>query len=399
MGLPANGVSRRRFPSLLSASAALALETSCSRIDRGTIVPYTRKQEAQDAGKPILLLTEAMASPTRRALFEELKRALPTLHHAAWEPAASQPEILATRALYGEVVLPWLRFERAEVILALQADFLGSDGNAAAHIPDFAARRAVSRPTDPMNRLWVIEGCMTLTGANADERLPVQPSSIAPLVFALARFLNESCGVPLPWGLSAEGLKPFALEVVAKRLDLEPALLKTLGEDLKRAGKSASVIAGPALPPEGHVACQLLNTMLGAEGHTVDATLAAPCPELLTFAGLQELLQQAAQGMFTVAIFWGTNPAYSFPHASAWKSAVAKIPMRVRIGLCEDETALDCRWALPEHHWLEAWGDFEPAANLLSLRQPTIGALHDTRQGEDILLSYLRALGVKAPPT
>jgi molybdopterin-containing oxidoreductase family iron-sulfur binding subunit len=73
--------------------------------------------------------------------------------------------------------------------------------------------------------------------------------------------------------------------------------------------------------------------------------------------------------------------------------------MRVRIGLYEDETALDCRWALPEHHWLEAWGDFEPAANLLSLRQPTLGALHDTRQGEDVLLSYLRALGVKAPPT
>jgi molybdopterin-containing oxidoreductase family iron-sulfur binding subunit len=489
MGLLANGISRRRFLSLLSASAAFALETSCSRIDRGTIVPYSRKpeevipgvaayyastfqeglvthgvlvktregrpihvegnpehplsrgktslravgdvlglydpdrlrgpladgasatweraeqevtkalQEARDAGKPILLLTEAVLSPTRRALLEELKRALPTLHHAAWEPAASQPEILASRALYGEVVLPQLCFERAEVVLTLQADFLGSDGNAAAHIPDFAARRAVSRPTDPMNRLWVIEGCMTLTGANADERFEVQPSSIAPLVFALARFLNESCGVPLPSGLSAEGLKPFELEVLAKRLDLEPALLKALGEDLRRAGKSALVLAGPALPQEAHVACQLLNTMLGAEGHTVDATLAAPCPELLTFAGLQDLLQEAAQGMFPVAIFWGTNPGYSFPHASVWKSAVAKIPMRIQIGLYEDETSLDCRWALPEHHWLEAWGDFEPAANLLSLRQPTIGALHDTRQGEDILLSYLRALGVKAPPT
>jgi molybdopterin-containing oxidoreductase family iron-sulfur binding subunit len=489
MQLPADGISRRRFLSLLSASAALAVDTACSRIDRGTIVAYSRKpeevipgvatyyastfqeglvtqgvlvktregrpihvegnpehplsggraslravgdvlglydpdrlrgplaeetpstweqaeqeitkalQEARDAGKPILLLTEAVVSPTRRALLEELKGALPTLRHAAWEPAASQPEILATRALYGEVVLPRFHFERAEVVLSLQADFLGSDGNAAAHIPDFAARRAVSGPTDSMNRLWVIEGCMTLTGANADERLQVRPSSIAPLVFALARFLNESCDVPLPSGLSAEDLKPFELEVLAKRLDIEAGLLRALSEDLKRAGKSALVLAGPALPPEAHVACQLLNIMLGAEGHTVDATLASPCPELLTFAGLRDLLKEAAQGVFTTAIFWGTNPAYTFPDASAWKNAVAKIPMRVRIGLYEDETALDCRWRLPEHHWLEAWGDFEPAANLLSLRQPTIGALHNTLQGEDILLSCLLAMGGKAPRT
>jgi molybdopterin-containing oxidoreductase family iron-sulfur binding subunit len=73
--------------------------------------------------------------------------------------------------------------------------------------------------------------------------------------------------------------------------------------------------------------------------------------------------------------------------------------MKIRIGLYEDETALDCRWRLPEHHWLEAWGDFEPAADLLNLRQPTIGAIHNTRQAEDILLSILRALGVAAPPS
>jgi len=59
--------------------------------------------------------------------------------------------------------------------------------------------------------------------------------------------------------------------------------------------------------------------------------------------------------MFGIAIFWRTNPAYDFPQESAWKKAVAGIPLRIRIGLHEDETALDCQWRLPEHHWLEAW--------------------------------------------
>jgi Fe-S-cluster-containing dehydrogenase component/anaerobic selenocysteine-containing dehydrogenase len=486
----ADGISRRRFLGFLSASAALALgASSCSTIDRGKIVPYTRKPEgtipgmatyyastfqeglitqgvlvktregrpihvegnaehaisrgktslravadllglydpdrlrnpsadgipsswekaeqeipqalkaARDAGRPVLLLTEAVVSPTRNALIGDLKRALPRLHHAAWEPAVSQPEMLAARALYGEAVLPKLRFDRADVILSLQADFLGSDGNASALIRDFAARRGISGPTESMNRLWVIEGCMTLTGANADQRLQVRPSKVAALVFALARFLNELYGLPLPKGVKTEGLRSFDLDSQAKGLGIEAHVLRALAEDLKRAGKSAMVLAGPALPREAHVACQLLNCLLGAEGHTVDATLAPPGPEILTFAGLQDLLKQASEGAFAAAIFWGTNPAYTFPQASLWKSAVTKIPTKIRIGLYEDETALDCRWRLPEHHWLESWGDFEPAADFLSLRQPTIGAIHNTRQGEDILLSWLRILGADTSQT
>jgi Fe-S-cluster-containing dehydrogenase component len=485
-----DALSRRRFLNLISASAALALGTgSCSKIDRGKIVPYTGKPEevvpgvatyyastfqeglvtegvlvktregrpilvegnaehtisrgkislramadvlglydpdrlrrpseggapstwekadqeiaealraVRDAGAPFLLLTEALISPTRRALIEELRAALPSLRHAAWEAAAPQPEIAASRTLYGEALMPRLRFDRAEVILSLQDDFLGTNSNAPAFIRDFAARRGVSSPGDSMNRLWVIEGCMTLTGANADQRLQARPSQIAPLAFALARILNDVHGVPLPRDLNPESLRSFDPEALANRLGIKPGVLPALAEDLKRAGRSALVLAGASLPPEAHVACHLLNNMLGAEGHTVDTEFAVPGPEPLTFAGLRELLDEAARGTFPLAFFWGTNPGYSYPDAAAWKNAVANIPLKIRIGLYEDETALACRWRLPEHHWLEAWGDFEPSADLLSLRQPTIGAIHDSRQGEDILLSCLRALGRDVPPT
>ncbi len=488
--LPLDGISRRRFFSLLSASAALALgASSCSRIDRGKIVPYTKRpaeiipgvatyyastfqeglftsgvlvktregrpihvegntednlshgktglraigdvlglydpdrlrnpsrdgtpatwetadqeiiqafKSARDAGKQVLLMTGAVVSPTQRALIESMRRTVPLLRHAVWEPAVSQPDMLAARSLYGEFVLPRLRFDRADVILSLQADFLGSAESAPAYIQEFASRRSISKPTDPMNRLWAVEGCMTLTGANADQRLQVRPSKIAPLIFALARFLHELYGVPLPEGLNAAHLKDFNLDSEAGDLGIAPNVLRALAEDLRRAGKSSLVIAGQALPLEAHVAAHLLNAMLGAEGYTQDAALAPAVPELLTSAGLQDLLREAAQGAFAAAIFWGANPAYSCPQASLWKNAAAKIPMKVRIGLYEDETALDCRWRLPEHHWLESWGDFEPAADLLSLRQPAMGAIHNSRQGEDTLLSWFRALGLDTQPS
>jgi Fe-S-cluster-containing dehydrogenase component/anaerobic selenocysteine-containing dehydrogenase len=486
--IPADGIPRRRFLSLLSASAALALGASCSKIDRGKIVPYTKRpdelipgepafyasafqeslvahgvlvktregrpihiegnpeypsfqgktslrvvgdilglydpdrlrgpvkdghastwetaeaeiamamKKARDAGKPILLLTEAILSPTRKALIEALRQAVPTLLHASWEPAISQPGIVAAKAFYGEFILPRLRMDRAEVILSFQADFLGNDGNAPALMRGFAAHRSISSPAESMNRLWVAEGYMSLTGANADQRLKVRPSRIAALAFGLAHYLHKSLGLTLPAGVEGEILKSFDLDSLAQTLEISPGLLKTLGNDLYHARNAALVLAGPTLPFETHVACHLLNAMLGAEGNTIDRSCAVSAPDLLTYSELGSLLKKASRGDFAAALFWGANPAYSFPDSSLWKSAAAGIPLTARIGLYEDETALDCQWRLPEHHWLEAWGDFEPSADLLVLRQPTIGAIYDTKQGEDILLSCLRALGVQTGP-
>ncbi len=484
-----DAISRRRFLTLLSASATLALGASCSKVDRGTIVPYTRRpgetipgvadyyastfqeglathgvlvknregrpihiegnaehpisqgmpslramgdllglydpdrlrapshegksstwEEAQKAmarafidsrsgDKAVLLLTHALMSPSQKALVSDLKLAVPNLYHAAWEPGAANSEALASAALFGKAVIPRLHFNRADVIVSLQSDFLGADANAPVFIRDFSARRAITQPTETMNRLWVIEAGMTLTGANADQRLQVRPSRTSALAFALARLLNESHSLPLPPGLDPEKLKQFALAPMAESLSVEPSILRQLAADLGRAQKSALVVAGPMLPPEAHLACHLLNLMLGAEGTTVDFESGLPSPELLTFAELRELFQDAAQGKFAAAIFWDSNPAYAFPDNSVWKSAIARIPETFRIGLYEDETALDCAWRLPEHHWLEAWGDFQSAPDFVSLRQPVIGAIHNTRQAEEFLLSCLRGMGVRTSPS
>jgi Fe-S-cluster-containing dehydrogenase component len=479
-----DAISRRRFLSLLSASAALALGTSCSRIDRGTIVPYTRTPgeiipgvaayyattfqegiatfgvlaktregrpihiegnpdhpssrgktslramgdllglydpdrlrapvykgkpsswaEAENAltqslsnarfkNKRILLLTGAVMSPTQKKLIADLKQAVPGLLHAAWEPLAPQSEMNAMKALYGEALIPTLHLDRADVVLSLQSDFLGTDSNAPVHIQDFAARRTISQPTDPMNRLWVLEGNMTLTGFNADQRLPIRPSQIAGLAFALARHLNDAYSLPIPSGLRSEPLKTFSIESAAQRAGIDAPILKLLAADLARAGKSALVLAGPALPPDAHIACQLLNTMLGAIGNTIDIQSAPPSPELLTILELQILFREAAEGQFSAGIFWGANPAYALRN-STWKSAIGKIQETYRIGLYEDETALDCSWRLPEHHWLEAWGDFESTSDFTGLRQPVIGAIHDTRQAEDLFLSCMRKMNIR----
>ena len=483
-GLPAeildlypDGISRRRFLSLLSASAALAVGASCSKIDRGSIVPYTKNpgeikpgvaayyastfqegwnvqgvlvktregrpihiegnpehpvsrgtvslramgdllglydpdrlrapsfkgdsstweeaigamtqalENARSGDKPVLLMTGAVISPSQAALIGDLRSALPGLRHVCWEPLGSQTHFTVNS------VVPKFSLSRAEVILSLQSDFLGNDGNAPVFIRDFAAWRRISGSSDRMNRLWVFEGPMTLTGANADERVRVRPSGIAALVFALIRLLNETHNVPLPQGLREENLEPFAPEAVTATLRVDRGKLKRLAMDLARARRKALVLAGPSLPSEAHFACRLLNAMVEAEGNTVDFKYGIRIPGMLSHPELRALLEEAAGGRIPAAIFWGANPAYAFPEESLWTKAIANIPDAFRIGFYEDETARDCSWRLPEHHWLESWGDFQSSFDYISLRQPAIGPLHNSLQGEDILLSCMKNVG------
>ena len=344
---------------------------------------------ARSGRKPVLLLTGGLLSPTRKALIKDLRRALPGLRHAAWEPALGESEAAALQECFGDLRRPRLLLDRAKLILALEADLIGGDRTE--EIAGFAANRTQS----PMNRLYACEGRMTLTGANADQRIPWRPSRAAALGFALARALHEE-GVSLPAGMDPAALSGFKLDALGREHGADPRLLRGLVRDLKQAGRAALVAAGPALPPPAHAAAFLLNSMLGAEGTTVDASQSPPAEALAGLKDLSALLREAGRGEFAAALFWGVNPAYAFPDQGLWKAAVGHIPFKVRIGLHLDETAEACELVLPEHHWLEAWNDFEPALNLISLQQPAIGPLYETRQGEDVLLAVARGLGVSA---
>ncbi len=354
------------------------------------IVPALKA--AASGGKPVLLLTPAVISPTRQAVIADLRRVLPGLRHVAWEPALALAD-RTVASLYEPSVTPRYRVERATVIAAFDADFLGTMGNAVASIAGFAKNRRPAKPGDPMNRLYAIESGMSLTGSKADVRMPVRPSGAAPIAFAVANALHTRHGRALPAGLPAAVLAPFAIPAVAKRYGVDAAALTALVDDLAAAGPQSLVLAGPSLPVEAHAAVALLNTMLGAEGHTVDATFAVETPALATPAEMAQLTHDLASGTYAAAILWDVNPTYAMSDGRAFDAALEKVPLKIRLGLQADETAGRCDAVLPVNHWLESWNDFEPSLDLLSVQQPLIRPLYDTRQGDEILLRWAKALG------
>ena len=331
---------------------------------------------AKAAGKPVLLLSGAVASPTRKALLADLRAALPTLEHLAYEPAAGDAAEEAAKASFGQPVEIQPRLAGAKVILSLGADFLnGEDPEAQAA---WGAQRRLKDAHDAINRLWVLEGPLTLTGTNADQRVPVAPSRLAAVAFALARDLAAK-GVALPAGTDLSAI-PAQTEVPTKTWS-------NLVKDLQRAGRAAVVLCGAQMPAEAHQAAHLLNAMLDSEALALN-----PVEPLATVKDLDGAVQAMAAGRYAAVLFWDANPAFTFPRASTWKEAVSKVPFRAWIGTVEDETAAGCHLVLPENHWLESWGDFGTPGAVV-LQQPTIGTLYDTKQGEDILLGALKALG------
>ena len=340
---------------------------------------------AKATGKGVLLISGATVSPTRKALLADLKAALPTLEHLAWEPAAGDGAEEAGRASYGQSVEVRPRLAQAKVILSLGADFLnGEDPEALAA---WGAQRRLKTAHDPISRLWVLEGPLTLTGTNADQRVPVAPSRLAATAFALARDLAAH-GLKLPAGTDLSALPAGA----PKGTDIPAATWSSLVQDLAHAGRNAVVLCGDPMPAEAHQAAHLLNAMLGSE-----AVAVTPAEPLATVKDLEAAAQAMAAGRYAAVLFWDVNPAYAFPRTQAFRAAVARVPFRAWVGQVEDETSALCPVLLPEHHWLEAWGD-AATPGTLALRQPTIGNLYDTRQGEDVLLAALRALGAPAAP-
>ncbi len=341
-------------------------------------------RRARADGRSVLLLTGAVASPSRKALIADLMAALPTLKHVAWDAAAGDAADEGARQAFGQAVETVPRLDKAEVILSLGSDFLnGADVEAVAA---FASKRRPGRTDGAMNRLWVLEGPMTLTGANADQRFPVKPSRLAPLAFALAKELNARHAVALPAGADLSAV-PAGMP---RGVDIPARVWTRLVDDLAAARRRAVVLCGQEMPAEAHLAAHLLNAMLGSEA--VDLRAAEP---LASCRDLESAARDMASGQCAAAILWDVNPALAFPRAAEWRDAFTKVPFRAWIGLIEDESSAQCDLVLPENHWLESWDDFG-FGPIVTLRQPTIGTLYDTRQGEDILLAGMKSLGVRA---
>jgi len=320
---------------------------------------YIDKLRAQlGSGEGLAFLVEEVHSPTRERLRTELEKAFPKMTWCVYEPALSDAQSYATRVSFGENVRLIPRFDRADIVLALDSDFLDCGEGDLASARAFTARRRVKSASDTMNRLYVVENRFTITGAMADHRLRLPASQIALFTYLLAGKVgaqaNDSGLSSLLGTLTAPSGTP----------EFDEAWLNELAADLVAKSGSSLVLAGQQQPVVVQLLAYAINSTLKNIGRTV---VVREFGRNQNNKSILQLADRMSRGEIKQLFIFGGDPVYNAPRAIAqdpdkkfpidWTDLQKKVPEVVRLGYHEDQTSAISQWHVPMAHYLESWGD------------------------------------------
>ena len=297
-----------------------------------------------------------------------------------YEAVGNEEVSMGQELSYGKACLPGYAFDEADVVVSLGADFLETWGTSIENSRAWAKRR---KPGSNMSKLISFESMMSITGANSDERYPVRPGDEYLIALALAHEITGQAK-----------FADYSAEKVAHQIGgvITAAAIKKTAKALEAArGKSIIVAGGIGAKTKDALALQIvvnfLNSHLGNEGKTIDGNLwryaAGP--------GTSEIIKLIADmnsGRVGALVIHGANPVYSLPASMGFEAALKKVPFVVATSDRADETAKFANYIATANHYLENWGDASANAMVVSLQQPAMAPLFDSRSFEDSLLAW-----------
>ncbi len=329
---------------------------------------------AKQAGRRVVLLTGTVHSPATRAASERFLAAHAGSQHIAYDPLSASAIASAHQQTHNLRAVPRYRFERADVIVSLNADFLGTWITPVEYTAAYREGRVPQGDAPQMSYHLQIESRVSLTGCNADERWVVPPETAGAMAVRLADALARRAGRDL--------------EQKLPDVPVEEAKIAALVERLWQARGRALVVCD-SQDVTTQIACNMINDLLGSYGKTVEITPASQ-QRLGDESQVGDLVDKLHRGEIGVLVIAGVNPVYDLPIGGELAELLGgeNAPFVVRLAQHADETANVAACVCPESHWLEAWGDAEPVVGVASLSQPTIAALGSTRTLLECLLAW-----------
>ncbi len=323
------------------------------------------------SGKQIRIVSSTINSPSSLRVINDFIAQYPTTKLVNYDPISLTGIIQANQNSFGKAVLPRYSFDKADVIVSFGADFLGPWISQAEHMRQYVSKRShQALEGKKMSRHIQFESRMSLTGSNADTRIPVKPSEEG---VALINLYNAISGTSLP------GSKKLSSAAADTAITLA-------AKELVAAKGRALVVAG-----SNDVAIQVLvnaiNSLLGSYGTTID--LDNPSYQYKgNDAEMVALLNDMKSGQVGAVFFLNANPVYNYYQSSAFADALKKVRLRVSFADYADETASQCNVIATNSHFLESWGDENSVEGYYTIVQPTINPVYDSRKAEQSLLVW-----------
>ncbi|WP_298484331.1 TAT-variant-translocated molybdopterin oxidoreductase [uncultured Maribacter sp.] len=317
----------------------------------------------KDSGKQVVFLTQSYASPSTSRLIEQYKVTNPNINHVVYDAISQDAALNAFEKRYGERALVDYDFEKADIIVSFGADFIG-DWQGGGYNSGYSKGRVPKN--GKMSKHVQFEANMSLSGANADKRVPLTPMQQK---VALAKLYAKLSGT------SAGGEIPAYAEQA----------LESIASAIKKNKKGSVVVTG--LDDVNAQAVVLaINEML--ESRAYDA-LAPRYVRQGSVKALNTLISDMNSGKVGVLVMDGVNPMYSLPNAAEFKSGLEKVSLSVAFSTNWNETTELTTYIAASNHYLESWGDVEIKKGHYGLMQPAIKELFDTRQFQSSLLKWM----------
>ncbi len=324
---------------------------------------------AASSGKQITIVSNTVNSPSTLAAIAAFATKFPTVNHVQYDAVSYSGIIEANKASFGKAVVPSYNFEKANVIVSVAADFLGTWLAGEEHTQQYAKNRDYkSLKNGKMSRHVQFESGLSMTGTNADARIAIKPSEEGATLVAL---YNAITGQSLA-GATANKKAQKGVALAAKELV---------------NSKGAAVVVAGSNDVNVQVLVNAINVALGAYGTIIDLDNYSKQYQG-TDSSFQAFLVAAKSGQVGVAFFLNSNPVYDYFKAEDVKAALKQVPFTLSFSQRADETASELTAIAPASTFLESWGDANPKEGLFSIVQPTINPVFKTRQVEQSLLTW-----------
>lgn len=315
------------------------------------------------SAKGIAIVSSTIISPSTLRAIGKFKSKFGNVQHVMYDAVSYSGILKAHASSHGKAMIPTYNFDKADVIVGIGCDFLGNWVSPVEHAKQYGKTRKVSADKKNMSKHYQFEAQLSLTGANADERFPVKPSQFGQIALGLLQ------------GVGGAG---SSSSVMTKEV-------QKVADALKAANGKALVVCG-----SNDAALQLvvneINKQIGAYGSTINTSV-----EDFTHqgddAGMKKLVESMGSSVDTV-IFYNANPVYTAPKALGFEAALKNVSTKISFASHQDETASLCDFILPDHNFLEAWGDHMPRTGHYSLQQPAIRPLFSTRHAQESFLIW-----------
>ena len=334
-------------------------------IRNGTLVPLqdflTTWSKLYDkyintGGIGLAVISEISVAPTFTRLKKEFHKTFPKAKWIVYNPISDENIVRGIEIATGKTALSVYDFEKAKVIVSLDSDFLLLESGSVKNSIGFANGRRVKSEHDKMNRLYVAESAMSVTGGMADHRIKVKNSDIGNFATEIAIEMNK------------QGMNVPGTSSLTSKFKFDKNFIKELVTDLiKNRGKSL-VVAGRTQSTQVHVLVNAINSSLDNLGKTVSFYNI----EKSLLPNSNDLVDLTKSDNTSTLIMIGTNPIYSATKNLQIKELLKNIQNTIQLSSHFDETSEHVEWHINQAHFLEEWNDTQSSDGTIGITQPQI---------------------------